>query len=313
MYLSILLDTLVVTGPIFLLVLLGLVLRRAGFVDDHFVDVSSRLVFSLCLPVLLFITITDIDPAASLDSAAFFFSFAATALTFIISWVFAFVVQPREDRGVFVQGAFRSNLGVIGLALCANAYGPDGLAVASILMASMTIAYNVLSVFILSFYMDRELRWQKVLVDIVRNPLIIAIVIAAFVALLRIPVPGIIHSTGEYLGSLALPLALLGTGAGMNLRAMRDSSRTTTAATILKTAVLPLVVTLLAIGMGFRGTSLGVLFLLFVSPTATASFIMVKSMGGNDRLAANLVMVTTIVAILTTSIGLFTLKVLGLA
>ena len=79
----------------------------------------------------------------------------------------------------------------------------------------------------------------------------------------------------------------------------------------MKTAILPIVITALAIALGFQGVVLGVLFLLFVSPTATASFIMVKSMGGNDTLAANLIMTTTLVSILTSSVGLFLLKVLS--
>jgi predicted permease len=111
------------------------------------------------------------------------------------------------------------------------------------------------------------------------------------------------------LGSLALPLALLGTGAGMNLRAIRDSSLVTVLAVVMKTTLLPIGVTIAAISMGFEGVMLGALFLMFASPTATASFIMVKSMGGNDALAANLIMVTTLVSIFTCSIGLFLLRV----
>ncbi len=219
-------------------------------------------------------------------------------------------VTPHGDRGVFVQACFRSNLGVVGLALCANAYGDQGLALASMLMASLTVSYNILSVAILSFYAGREsFSLKQVLVDILKNPLIIAIGLAVLVSALTIPVPRIFVSAGEYLGSLALPLALLGTGAGMNLKAIRDSSLVTVLAVVMKTALLPLAVTVAAILLGFEGVILGSLFLMFVSPTATASFIMVKSMGGNDALAANLIMVTTLVSIFTSSIGLFLLRV----
>jgi hypothetical protein len=194
--------------------------------------------------------------------------------------------------------------------LCANAYGDQGLALASALMASLTVSYNILSVAILSFYAGREsFSLKQVIVDIVKNPLIIAIALAILVSALQVPVPRTLMSAGEYLGSLALPLALLGTGAGMNLRAIRDSSLVTVLAVVMKTALLPIGVTLAAISMGFEGVMLGALFLMFASPTATASFIMVKSMGGNDALAANLIMVTTLVSIFTCSIGLFLLRV----
>jgi predicted permease len=313
LYLGILSETLVVTGPIFLIVLLGLTLRRIGFIDDHFNQVASRLVFSICLPVLLFTTISQINLDATINLPVFYFSLCGAVLTFGLSWLAAMFIQPREDRGVVVQGAFRSNLGVIGLALCANAYGAPGLALASLLMASLTVSYNILSVFILSFYSKTDLNWLVVFADILKNPLIVAIAMAFIIALSGLPVPGILLSAGEYIGSMALPLALLGTGAGMSLRALRDSSQATGLVICLKAVLLPAVIVVIAIQYGFRGIDLGVLFLLFVSPTATASYAMVKALGANDSLAANLVITTTLVCILSCSIGLFFLKVYGLA
>ena len=314
-YLNILAVTFAVTGPIFILVLLGLGLKRWGFIDDTFVTMSSRLVFSLCLPVLLFTTITSIDMAATLALDVLGFSVAGTVLTFALSWLVALLwVRPRIDRGVFVQASFRSNLGVVGLALCANAYGKEGLALASLLMAAMTVIYNILSVVVLVYYnAARAISWRGVLVDILRNPLIVAIVLALLVNFVQLPIPAVLKSTGAYLGSLALPLALLGTGASMNLKALRHSSSVTVLCLLLKTLLLPALITWLAWWLGYRDVNLGVLFLLFMSPTATASFIMVKSMGGNEALAANLIMTTTLVSLLTASLGLFLLRILALA
>ena len=315
MYLSILAETINVTGPIFILVVLGIVLKRINFLDDHFIQISSRLVFTVCLPVLLFTTIIGIDIRQNFDASLFTFSVIASCLTFLLSWVVAILfVLPRTDRGVFVQASFRSNLGVVGLALCANAYGAEGLVLASLLIAILTAVYNVLSVIVLSYYnTSHSVSIRQVAIDILKNPLIISIALAVAVSLLGVPVPNIFMSAGEYLGSLALPLALLGTGAGMNLKAIRHSSLITLLTVMMKTALLPLLVTVLAWQLGFTGMTLGVLFLLFVSPTATASFIMVKSMGGNDGLAANLIMVTTLVGMLTSSLGLYLLRLLGIA
>lgn len=313
MYSQILIDTVNVTGPIFLIVLLGLALRRLGFIDDAFVDTSSRLVFSICLPILLFTTIMRIDFEATFDPQLIAFGIGISVVTFLLAWVAALPVQPRADRGVFIQGAFRSNLGVVGLALSASAYGTSGLALASLLMAVCTIVYNVLSVLVLSVYANARFEPARVLMDVARNPLILAIIVATILALLEVPIPGIVMSTGDYIGSLALPLALIGTGASMSLKTLRDSSANTAGVVLLKSMLLPLIVVLAALGVGIEGEALGVLFLLFVSPTANASYIMVKAMGGNDRFAANIIMVTTLAGIVTTSIGLFLLAMTGLA
>ncbi|MCB1644291.1 MAG: AEC family transporter [Pseudomonadales bacterium] len=313
-YLALLAETFIVTGPIFLIVVLGIVLKRLDVMNDAFVAQSSRIVFSICLPVLLFTSISGLSLGEDLDMGIVNFSLFASIGTFLLSWLVAMLaVWPREDRGVFVQGCFRSNLGVVGLALCSNAYGEPGLALASILMASMTVIYNILSVVVLSAYQGQErINWLTILRDIGTNPLILAILLALLVAALQLPVPQLIQRTGQYLGSLALPLALLGTGASMNLRALRHSSLVALLCVVMKTLLLPALVTLGAWYLGYGGMELAVLFLLFVSPTATASYIMVKSMGGNDVLAANIIMVTTVVALFTASFGLFLLNVLKL-
>ncbi len=309
-----LIETLNVTGPIFVIVLLGLILRRTGLITEAFLQVSSKLVFSICLPLLLFTTIVRLDVSETFSLKTVGFSLVATLLIFGLSWLSSLLTEPRIDRGVVTQGCFRSNLGVIGIALAANAYGDHGLAIASLLMAGLTITYNVLSVIVLSFYQsDQRPNAGQLLLDVVRNPLIVAIVIAAVMASLSIPVPDILLSAGGYLGSMALPLALLGTGAGLSLKALRQSGSATLLVVAMKTMILPALVVGMALVAGFRGVELGVLFLLFVSPTATVSYAMVRAMGGNDVLTANLISATTLVSIATCSIGLILLKSFGLA
>ena len=120
MYFAILSETLIVTGPIFIIVLLGLTLKRIGFIDDHFNQIASKLVFSICLPVLLFTTISQIPLDDTLNLSLLQFSVIVAVGGFLLSWMGVLFVEPRIDRGVMVQGAFRSNLGVIGLALCVH-------------------------------------------------------------------------------------------------------------------------------------------------------------------------------------------------
>ncbi len=309
-----LIDALNVTGPIFVIILVGLVLRRIGMLTEPFLQVASKLVFNICLPVLLFTTIVQLDISDTFNPDSFLLTLFATLVTFGLSWLAALTTNPRSDRGVVTQACFRSNLGVIGLALAANAYGPEGLAIASLLMASLTVAFNVLSVVVLSTYQDgSEPDLRKIVLDVLRNPLIIAIAIATLVAALGVPVPGILVSAGDYIGSMALPLALLGTGAAISLRALRQSGWVTLLVVLMKSMLLPAVVVGICLVGGLRGAELGVIFLLFVAPAASAGYAMVKAMGGNDVLAANLVTATTFACLITGSFGLFLLRGLGFA
>ena len=75
---------------------------------------------------------------------------------------------------------------------------------------------------------------------------------------------------------------------------------------------MPVVVAVLAYLIGFRGVELGCLILMFGSPTAAASFVMVRSIGGNHTLAANIIALTTLISLFSISIAIYLLKVFAL-
>ena len=77
---------------------------------------------------------------------------------------------------------------------------------------------------------------------------------------------------------------------------------------ILREIGLPVFATLGAWLWGFRGAELGILFLYFGSPTAAASFVMARAANGNHELAAAIIVITTLMAALTTNIGIFMLQ-----
>ncbi|MBN8442178.1 MAG: AEC family transporter [Thauera sp.] len=302
-----------VTGPIFVILALGVGLRRRGMLSDGFVDSGSKLVFTIALPSLLFISIarTRIADAANLSLIAF--GAAATLVSFLfLEWLARRTVEPPQDRGVVVQGAFRSNMGVIGLAYCVNAYGEAGLVASSLYLGLITILFNVLSVVTLSRSLHRSQGLGRMAKGIVTNPLIIGIVLALPVSWLQIPLPAIALQSGKYLADLTLPLALLCTGAALNFRSLRIEMRSTLIAGAGKLVGVPLLFALGGIAAGFRGIELGVLLLMSSAPTAAASYVMVRAMGGNATLAANIVAVTTLGSILGTSLGIMILRGLQL-
>ena len=299
-----------VTGPIFLTLLVGYGLRRVGLLSEPFVDDASRLVFLITLPILLFINIFTAD-ARLLDELPLLLAGAAgTLVTIPLAWLAA---QPlvREDRSAFIQGAFRGNLGIIGLAWALNAYGNSGLAQAALLMAIVTIMYNLVAVALFAVYSQRAaFSWRSLSTDIVRNPLIVAIVLALVCKQLGLVLPEILLQTGDYLASITLPLALLCIGASMDFSMLWRSSYAAVGASVFKLVAVPAI--LLGFGwlLGLPAQSMGVLFLMAAAPSATVSFIMARAMGGNSQLAANIVALSTLFCIVSASFGLVLLKAL---
>ncbi|MEQ5815342.1 AEC family transporter [Marinobacter sp. NFXS11] len=307
------LQTMETTLPVFAMVFIGLGLRRIGWIDNAFVNTASALVFKATLPTLVFLSIIRADLDTAFNPGLLVFYLVATLGSFAITWLWARWRVVREDRGVYVQGAFRGNCGIVGLALAANLYGDFGLSAGGILLGLVIISYNILSVIVLVAYQPGQTTdWTKIFHDIIRNPLILAVFVAIPFAALDISLPGWVMTSGDYFASLTLPLALLCIGATVSLSAIRSDSKTALGSSLFKMVILPALCTAAAWLAGFRGSELGLMFLFFASPTAAASFVMVKALGGNDRLAANIIALTTLLASITVTLGVFVLRSTGL-
>ncbi|MHB0777163.1 AEC family transporter [Halomonas sp. WWR20] len=306
-------HTLEVTLPVFAMVFMGIGLKRIGWIDSAFISTASALVFRATMPTLIFLSIIRADLDATLNPRLLGFFAVATLMTFVLSWLWASWRVPHIDRGVYVQGAFRGNCGIVGIALAASMYGDYGLSAGGLLLGVVILSYNILSVVVLAAYQPgKRADWRSVLLHIMQNPLIIAVILAIPTAWSGVTLPGWLMTSGNYFASLTLPLALICIGGTLSISALRDDSMTAFDASLMKMVVLPILATAAAWLIGFSGPELGLLFLFFASPTAAASFVMVKAMGGNAKLAANIIAITTLMASVTITAGVFALRVSGL-
>ncbi|AOV96059.1 transporter [Edwardsiella hoshinae] len=305
-----------VTVPNLLMLLIGILLRRWRLLDDRFCDSATRLVFNLSLPCLLFFSIATSQASLRQNVPLVLYGAAATLLSFLLlEWASRWLVADPRERGIFVQGGFRANTAIVGLAYCASAYGSEGVAIGSLYMAVTVILFNVLSVITLtrSLYGDSQqgIGWRLLLRGIALNPLIIAIVLGLLWAASGWPMVQVVQDTGHFLAAMALPLALLCAGASIDWRAMFGASNVAGSASLAKLVLLPIFMTGGAWLLGFRHVTLGVIFLLSSTPTAAASYVMTRAMGGNATLAANIIAITTLGSFFTTALGLYFLRQWG--
>jgi hypothetical protein len=211
-----------------------------------------------------------------------------------------------------VQGAFRSNLAIMGLALCISAYGEQGAQLAALAVAIMTSLYNVLVVFVLNATLGGTSSIAAALLGIARNPLIVGIAAGVALSVSGLPVPAFIQPASVWLSAFFLPLMLICIGGAMKLGELRYSGALAWESTAWRLLVAPAIVVLLALLLGVRGAPLGVLFLLVGAPSAASGYIMVVAARGNGVLAANIVVLSTLFSALSLTLGLFLLSLLSL-
>lgn len=303
--------TLNIVAPVFLIVAVGILLKQIKLIDQNFVSLSSKIVFTVSLPALIFVELSGLDLRNAFDIDSIGYVYVGTLLSFIIIWIITIpFIKDGKDRSVVIQGAFRGNYAIVGLALISNMFGNSGLGKASIILAFVLPLYNILAVVALTVPLrkERKLKIKDTIWEIIKNPLILAVFAALPFSYFNIPVTGVLEKTIRYLAELALPLALIGIGGSLNIKNIKEASALAFSSSIYKLIVVPLLFTYGAFLYGFRGSDLGILFILFSCPTAIASFIMAEAMGCNSKLAGNIVLITTLGSVISISIGLFILK-----
>lgn len=305
--------------PIFLLAVLGALLKKFGKINDAFIETADWLVFKIALPIMLFLEVAGSSLSESLDIRLILFLIVAVTLSFLsVSVVISLTVKDRSKRGALIQGCCRSNFAILGVPLAVNMFGEVGGKTIAIAMPFVILMFNTYSVIILSVFSgDSEKRLNRstvlgILKNIVTNPLIIAVVLGLPLMFLGIELPAAADKTLTYLSNLTTPLALISLGANFKTESLKGRVGYALTGALTKTLILPAIAVTAAALVGLRGPSLGVILICFGAPTAVSSYIMAKKMGNDHELAAQILLLSTMICALTIFVGIFILKTLAL-
>ena len=244
--------------PVFLLIFVGYFLTKIGILTKKFSDVSSKFVFMIALPALLFLNISKSDFSGIFNVEllkAIVFVFAAILIIFLSIMLYAKKsIDDERKRGAFVQGCFRANYALLGIPLIYNIASDEGVIAASLIAAFIIPYFNILAIIALSMHRKNSIRSVALL--IVKNPLIISIILGVAASALKIELPFVINKTVEMISVIAIPLALLSIGVFFEFSRFLSQIKTALMATAIKTVLTPLIFTPLAYLAGIRGVYL---------------------------------------------------------
>lgn len=311
-----LLFSLNATIPIFLVMVVGFLLKQLHIVDDHFVKTLNSFNFKLTLPLMLFRDISTSDFYGVWDTKYVLYCFLVTLVCISAIWVVAgLVYRNKALLGELIQASYRSSAAVLGIAFIQNIYGNSGMA--PLMIIGTVPLYNVAAVLILSFTGPNAHGLDKAsiktsLKDILTNPIILGIVLGMAASACRLTFPFIITKTMDNLAGLATPLALLGLGAGFEGRKALKQLAPTSVVTFIKLVLLPVIFLPLAIAMGFTGEKLVAILVMLGSPTTVSCYIMAKNMKHEGVLTSSAIVATTFLSSVTLTVFLFLLRSMGL-
>jgi len=296
--------------PVFAVIALGAILRHSGFASIKVFQETNRLVYWIGIPAYLFYKTADSrlqgDAAVRVFAVLFGAMAGAIALGYLIS---RFLRLPAVSTSAFVHGAFRSNLVYVGLPvvfLALEARGYEQMAeiqaVAVISIALLVPIYNIAAVLVLvggheGGRAQLPQRLRELVTRLITNPLLLSCVAGLIVLGFGWKLPQPIRQTCETLGDMTTPLALLGIGAALTFKTLRSYLASATLSAGIKVIAAPLIGLLLARWLALSTAELRMALIFLACPSATVTYIMAQQMGADDGLAANIVVLSTLLAL----------------
>lgn len=303
------------TIPIFLMMLLGMLFRKLGWMDEVFAAKMNKFVFLVPLPVLLFEQLATVDFSEVWDIKFILFCFVVTAISITISTLISLLWKDRSIKGEFIQATYRSSAALLGIAFIQNIYGTAGMA--PLMIIGSVPLYNIMAVVVLSFFkpgqkgMDKALI-KKTLIGIITNPIIIGIVAGLLWSALKLPMPVILHKAVSSIGGVATPMGLMAMGATFDIKKAFGKIKPTVIAAFIKLVGFVAVFMPLAVAIGFRREKLIAILVMLGSATTVSSYVMAKNMGHEGVVSSSVVMLTTMCSAFTLTGWLYIMKCFGL-
>lgn len=316
-------------SPIIIMIAIGYLLKRYGFITTDFAKTANKLVFRVFLPSMLFLNVYKIETIGGIKLGYILYCLIALLAIFLLSFPLVIAVaRKREYRGVLLQGAFRSNYALIGIPLTQALFGDDGVMIASLLSAAIIPVFNILAVISLSVFRKKQgekPNIRRILADILHNPLIQSIFIGVavlgirtlfvrFAIAFRLTDIGPLYKVLGYLSNMATPLALLVLGAQFEFSAVRELRREILFGTLMRTIFVPLLgigTAYLFFSAHFSGAHFAAFVAMFATPVAVSSVPMAQEMDGDVSLAGQLVVWTTLASSLSVFLIAFLLRTAG--
>ena len=301
-------------APFLILLGVGFAAVRLKLADRAFLDRVNAFNYKLFFPFLMFNNVYSAKPENMPSVKLMLTGFLSVSLLVVLLVIVVpKFVKENPRRGVIIQGIFRSNFIIYGIPLTTYVFGAEKSSICGMMIMIMVSLFNIAAVIVLEMFREGgKVSAKKLLLGIVKNPLLQGCVVGLAFYLLQIRLPSFIASPVSSLASLATTLALVVLGGNLRFEEIRKNSCTISAVLLIRLILLPSVMLVLAYLIGLRGIELFLILVIFGTPVATSSYPMAQNMGGDGQLAGQLVFVSTVVSLATIFAFIFALSRLGL-
>lgn len=301
--------------PIVILMLVGYVVKKLKISDKKSFDAMNKLIFKIFLPVLLFYNIYTTETSDIVDVKLIAFCVIGILFIFALGYIAALLLtKENKKRGVILQGLFRGNFAILGIPLVSYICGEKTIGLASLMVAVIIPAFNILAVVALEAFRGGNSKPSiiKLIRGVISNPLIIGCVAGLIFFALDIRLPHLVEKSVRDISSIATPLSIVVLGAVFEFSDIKGNFRENVITVISRLVIVPLIIIPAAVLFGFSGEALACILVVFASPVAVSSLAMAQQMDGDEALSVQVIATSTAFCIITLFLWIFALNYLGL-
>lgn len=295
--------------PLFLLMASGYGVKRLKLISDQTEKQMNSIIFKLFLPVLLCTNIMGASDLGNVPPSIFLYGLLGISGVFLLAFLIVPLLEKDpKKRGVLIQGVARSNYALFGVPVVGYLFPGQDTALASLMVLATVPAYNIFSVVALEINRGQKANPGKILLSVLKNPLIIGCFAGFLLLVTKIQLPSFLLTGMTEIGKIASPLALFLLGVSFEFSRVGKNKKQLITGVVGKLIVTPLLGMAGGILLGFRGVALASLLVAFASPTAVSSYPMAIQMGADGELAGQQVVFSSAFSIITMFLWIFFLK-----
>ena len=302
-----------VVCPMMILMAVGWLCRVRGVISRPAMKEYDRVIFKVFMPLLLFKNIYEMDFSGGFAQKEMMFAAVCMLMNFVFCLKFpAFLTDDPKKSSVIGQAVVRGNYIIFGVTVSEALYGEGNIGMVIMMGVLVVPVINIFSAIILEAGRSGKTSIGKLLLAILKNPMIIGAIFAFIFKGFSIPIPAPVWSVIRSIANSTTTISFLSLGVGLDMADSVGDRRLLYWGIFLRMIAVPMVFMPLSVIAGFRGQSLCAMMVIFAAPSAVASYPMAVAMGADGKLAGQLVCTTTILSVLTIFLWTFGLKSLGL-
>ena len=278
------------TVPVFVVIVVGYLLKRIGWINQGFIEASNKINFKVTLPALLIQDMVNNNFMEKFELGYVIFCAVATTISILTMWF-------------------------LGAAFILNIYSDTGMV--PLMIIGAVPLYNIFAVIILTVECPEKGAGQSktlssTLKGIATNPIILSIVAGVILSVLNVHFPKMLDNTISNFSKMATPLALIAIGGSFEFGKALQKIKPAVIATVMKLVGWALVFLPIAIWLGYRDAKLMAIVIMLASPATPSCYIMSRSMHSEGTLTSSVIVLTTMCSAFTITAIIYILRAMGL-